>query len=116
MVTRTVTVHTDDIDGTEGAETVRFSLQGTAFEIDLNEGNLGDLLEALHPYITKARKIGTAPAAGASRRSSTSTAGSRDYDPKVVRAWASENDVVVPARGRVPSAVIESWRQAHADV
>lgn len=30
-----------------------------------------------------------------------------------VRGWAAANGLVVPARGRIPSDVLESWRDAH---
>ncbi|MFF3256490.1 histone-like nucleoid-structuring protein Lsr2 [Actinacidiphila glaucinigra] len=35
----------------------------------------------------------------------------RDYEPRTVRAWARDNGHEVPDRGKIPSAVIEAWRQ-----
>ncbi|MEV7602905.1 histone-like nucleoid-structuring protein Lsr2 [Kitasatospora sp. NPDC089797] len=36
----------------------------------------------------------------------------RDYDPKVVRAWASANGVEVSPAGVVPGHVVDAWRRA----
>jgi hypothetical protein len=35
-----------------------------------------------------------------------------DYPAAEVRAWAVENGVGCPERGRVPKAVVDAWRQA----
>ena len=55
-VVRTVTELTDDIDGGEAAETVSFALDGTSYEIDLNDENAAGLRDALAHYIGHARK------------------------------------------------------------
>ncbi|MFE9645812.1 histone-like nucleoid-structuring protein Lsr2 [Streptomyces sp. NPDC006365] len=34
-----------------------------------------------------------------------------DYDAAEVRAWARQNGHEVPARGRIPSPVLDAWRQ-----
>ena len=46
---------TDDIDGGDADETVRFSLDGRSFEIDLSAANASKLRSSLRPYIEKAR-------------------------------------------------------------
>jgi len=52
---------TDDLDGTEGAETVQFfSLDGEMFEIDLSEDNHAKLKQALSPFIEHGRKAAPA--------------------------------------------------------
>ena len=33
-------------------------------------------------------------------------------EPKAVRAWAASNKIEIPARGRIPAAVIEQYRAA----
>ncbi|MFC1410477.1 hypothetical protein ACEZCY_14555 [Streptacidiphilus sp. N1-12] len=33
------------------------------------------------------------------------------YDTAVIRAWARENNVPCPPTGRVPQAVVDSWRE-----
>ena len=47
----------DDLDGTEATETVAFGLDGTTYEIDLNDANAAALREALSGYVGHARKV-----------------------------------------------------------
>lgn len=113
MATKTITTYTDDLDGTDtDVDTVKFALFGTTYEIDLSKDNQDKLEKALEPYLNVARKA-TTPAAS-TRRSTTKTASAGSgYDPKAVRAWALEHDVAVPARGRIPHAVLEQYSAAH---
>ncbi len=111
MAKRATTLLIDDIDGSEAAETVTFGLDGTLFEIDLNETHAEDLREVLAPFVSVARRV-----SGASRRGQAS-AGSEpqskaEVDPKAVRAWAEANGVTVNARGRLKADVIEQYRAA----
>jgi len=57
------TLFIDDIDGGEADGTVRFALDGTDYEIDLNAKHSEELRSALGKYVSHARKVG-----GASRR------------------------------------------------
>src|SRR5437588_7375821 len=78
---------TDDLDGSEATETVAFSLDGTAYELDLNARNAASMRKAFDKYVGAARKAGRGAAragSGRSRRRSSS-----DVDPKAVRAWAA---------------------------
>ena len=45
----------DDLDGSEGAETIRYSVDGKDYEIDLSEKNAKRLRDALTEFIEKAR-------------------------------------------------------------
>ncbi|WP_294981886.1 Lsr2 family protein, partial [uncultured Microbacterium sp.] len=51
----------DDLDGTVlevgDGETVLFSLDGTAYEIDLTTDNAAALRDALAPYVAAARSV-----------------------------------------------------------
>ncbi|WP_311702624.1 histone-like nucleoid-structuring protein Lsr2 [Cellulomonas cellasea] len=60
LATHTHVLTTDDLDGTEGARTYRFAWGETGYEIDLSDAHRDELLRALEPYITAARKT-TAP-------------------------------------------------------
>jgi hypothetical protein len=106
----------DDFDGTEPAETVRFALDGKAFEIDLSRANANELRKTLRPYIDRAR--GARQAASPRRGKSTPTRGgtrrSEGYDRAEVRAWAKANRVRVSPRGRIANEVVEKWRKATA--
>ncbi len=109
MVKRTTTLLIDDIDGSEAAETVTFGLDGTTFEIDLNEHHAEDLREVLAPFVSVARR-----ASGAGRRGrasgSSKPQSKAEVDPKAVRAWAQANGVTVNARGRLKADVVEQYQ------
>lgn len=111
----------DDIDGTVlevgDGETVLFSLDGTAYEIDLTDENAAALREALEPYVAAARSVSaraggrkSSGAGGASGRRQKRS-GQRDYAP--IREWAAQNGHTVSERGRVPAAVLEAYDAAH---
>lgn len=56
MATRVITNVFDDLDGTAGATTVYFALEGTDYAIDLTEANHVALREALTPYVEAGRR------------------------------------------------------------
>ena len=64
----------DDIDGSDATETVSFGLDGTSYEIDLNDKNASALRDALAGYVGHARKVG--PASRRGRKSAASAASS----------------------------------------
>lgn len=107
----------DDLDGTvieagEG-ETVLFSLDGIAYEIDLTDSHAAELRGALERYVSVARSVGS------SRRSASPSAAWRPRrrsdqpDPAAVRAWARSEGLEVSERGRVSASVIEAYEAAH---
>lgn len=101
----------DDIDGSEATETVTFGLDGTTYEIDLNDENAGKLREALATYVGHGRKVGAGPRRG--RRTASSAAASGGPSAKEVREWARANGHDVPDRGRVSAEVREAYDAAH---
>jgi len=119
MARRIVHQLVDDLDGTVlevgTGETVLFSLDGTAYEIDLTDDNAAALRAALEPFIAAARSVSRAGSAvssgrgGSARRQKRS--GQRDYTP--VREWAAQNGYTVSERGRVPASVLEAYDAAH---
>ncbi|HVU72652.1 MAG TPA: Lsr2 family protein [Mycobacteriales bacterium] len=109
-VRREVIEHlTDDLDGSAAAETIRFSIDGRGYVIDLNKKNAAALRKALDPYRAAARRDS---AARSSRRPGSAARPGGSVDAKAVRAWAKANRVKVPARGRIPSAVLEKYNAA----
>ena len=122
MARRIVHQLVDDLDGTvlePGAgETVRFSLDGTAYEIDLTDENAAAFRDELAPYVAAARSVSAR--AGASGRGSPGSgggarrqkrAGQRDYAP--VREWAAQTGDTLSDRGRIPAPVLEAYDAAH---
>jgi hypothetical protein len=100
----------DDIDGSEATETVTFGLDGTSYEIDLNDTNAAALREAISPYVGHARKVGRA----SGRRATKASSGSGGGTPaKEIRDWARSNGYDVPDRGRIPADVREAFEAAN---
>jgi hypothetical protein len=97
----------DDIDGSEATETVSFGLDGTTYEIDLNDDNAAALRDALGPYIGHGRKVGNAARRGR-RPAATNGPSARE-----IRDWARANGFDVPDRGRVSAEVREAYDKAH---
>jgi hypothetical protein len=61
MAKRVKIIMTDDIDGGEATQTVRFGLDGREMEIDLTDANAIKLRKALLPYISAGRRVRSAP-------------------------------------------------------
>ena len=89
-------VITENIDGTEGAESVSFDIDGTTYEIDLATQNRVRLEQTLAPFIAAGRKV--RPAA-----SSRSRPGRTADDRATVRLWAGRKGCRYPnAAGSAP--------------
>jgi len=109
MAKKTVVLLEDDIDGSEATETLSFALDGSDYEIDLNEGHAKELREALTRFTNAGRKV-----SGARGRPASRTKSSQDGpDAKAVRMWAAENGIPVNARGRIQAEVVEKYEAAH---
>lgn len=102
-------VYTDDLDGTHGAEPVKFGWDEIWWEIDLSEANREKLLGLIQPYLDKARppERGTAPAAPARQRR-----GARAAEEKI--DYATAEHAGYPHQGRVSPAEAEYVRE-HLD-
>ena len=118
MAQKTIVHLTDDLDGSEATQSVEFGYQGKTYRLDLNDRNAAELEEALAPYIAAAQNVTEAAGSGrGGRRTSPpkqNSGDSKDYNPKAVRAWAQDNGVQVPARGRIPGKVVEQFRAAQS--
>lgn len=97
----------DDIDGTEAAETLAFSVDGVSYEIDLNSEHAEQLRESFAPWVRAGRRVG-------GRRSTQKATSKQRNDLAEVRAWAKEQGLQVAERGRVSQDVQDAYRAAHA--
>jgi hypothetical protein len=97
----------DDIDGGEAVETVLFSVDGTAFEIDLNAQNAQALRDAVALYRARGRKVRTQRTARRHARLPQSGPSTGE-----LRAWALANGHAVADRGRVSQTVRDAYRAA----
>ena len=69
MAQKVQTLFIDDIDGSAAEGTVRFGLDGTEYEIDLNAGHARELRDALARYVDAARRISSSARSARARRS-----------------------------------------------
>lgn len=104
MATQTLIEYVDDLDGSKGADTIRFSLDGTEYEIDLNGVHAKKFRKAVKPYAAAGRPV-RRPAA---RR----TPQSRDRSGEV-RRWARTRGYKVGAKGRIPAEIQRAYAAAH---
>ena len=110
MAQRVNIVLVDDIDGSDATQTVAFGLDGTNYEIDLNDENAAELRDALASYVGHGRKVGRGAAKRGRAAAPASPAGP---SAKEVREWARANKYKVPERGRIPADVREAYDAAH---
>lgn len=105
----------DDLDPTretDAQETVRFSLDGVDYEIDLSEENASALREALGRYVLAATKVGrsranTTKSANGHKPSGTSAADRQRN--AAIRQWATEQGMEVTSRGRIPGDIVRAY-------
>jgi hypothetical protein len=103
-------VFVDDLDGSEAEGTVRFGLDGSEYEIDLNAGHAQALREALAPYVSAARRAG----GGAARRPARTArrVPATGLNTTEVREWAKSQGIDVKDRGRVPAELVVKFKAA----
>ena len=107
MAKRTITMLVDDLDGSQAAETISFSVDGVSYEIDVNEGNAAKLRDDFAVWIAHATRVGGRKRTGSARVAS----GKEDLD--AIRTWARANGFTVADRGRISAAVKEAYAKAH---
>ncbi|WP_329072571.1 histone-like nucleoid-structuring protein Lsr2 [Amycolatopsis sp. NBC_01480] len=105
----------DDIDGSDAAQTVPFTLDGVTYEIDLSDDNAARLRDEFAPFVAAGRRTG-----GRKTRSTTpSTNGTKvatnREHTRAVRAWARENGWPISDRGRIPAEVLTAYDTAQQE-
>lgn len=105
---RTVIELISDISGEEASETVTFGFDGVEYEIDLTDTEAAGLREALQPFAGAGRRVG-------GRRTTRKTAGSGAAgleERAAIRAWANQQGLPAPDRGRIPAATVLAFQAA----
>ena len=119
MATKVTKTLIDDLDGTEASETVRFTIGGKPYEIDLSAKNAKQLDKLLEPY--KARRAGgrasTRLKARASRASGAAPTGAAKgktlfsglnaEQKNAFRRWAN-----MPNARRISDERVQAWIDA----
>jgi hypothetical protein len=106
MAQKVHTLYVDDLDGSDAEGTVRFGLDGTHYEIDLNAAHATELRGALAPYVEAGRKV--RGRAGRNR----GKAGAKGINSNEIRDWAKTNGLEIKNRGRVPADVVAKFLTA----
>ncbi|MFN8099844.1 MAG: Lsr2 family protein [Dermatophilaceae bacterium] len=108
MASRTEIILVDDLDGSEihqGGETLRFTVDGADYEIDLSSANAEKFRSAVRPFVERGRRVrGRAPAAP--------TRGTTRIDReqlKAARTWLRAHGHEVSDRGRVKAELMEIY-------
>jgi hypothetical protein len=98
MATKRTVPLDDDLEGGPAAETVRFSVGGTEYEIDVNKKSAAAFRRTLAPFAGHARRAGRS-AAGRERGAA-------------IGAQAAGQGIAVSARGRIPADVVAQFDAA----
>jgi phosphoglycolate phosphatase-like HAD superfamily hydrolase len=111
MATRTTTQMIDDLDGTisDDVATVRFSVDGALYEMELSPENRAKLDAAVRPFAERAR-IGLHTPSGAPKNKRYKRQGTPAWK---IREWAGENDIAVADRGRISQEIVAQYEEAN---
>jgi hypothetical protein len=95
----------DDIDGSDADETVQFGLDGSQYEIDLNNDHAQELRGQLGRYAKAARKV----TGSASRSARVYRTSGNDTRNEKIRDWARAKGLDVNDRGRIPDDILTQY-------
>lgn len=100
----------DDLTGGPADETIEFSLDGRAYEIDLNARHASEFRDRLVPFTEHARLVRPQRA-----RITVRSAASRERS-RQIRLWAEQRGFALAPHGRLPGNVIQQYeREQGAD-
>lgn len=108
MAQRVEVILVDDIDGGDAVETVVFSVDGTAYEIDLSAANAQKLRDDFATWTGHARR-----SSGGARKSAAGVRRARRSDLAQIREWARSKGHKVSDRGRVSADIQKAYDDAH---
>ena len=104
----------DDIGQLEASETVRFGVDGSAYEIALSARQASELRSMAGRYISVARRV--RPARPTARQQHQLRPRARvQTDPEQsrrIRSWAMERGLLASPRGRIPQHVVDEYEAA----
>jgi Lsr2 len=109
MAQNVTVVLIDDIDQSKAAETVRFGVDGTAYEIDLSARHASELRSMIGRYIKVARRTQSAPARARQIPPSRPRTQMDREQSRRIRSWAMERGLLASPRGRIPQHVAEEY-------
>jgi Lsr2 len=114
MAKETVTRLIDDLDGGAAHETVRFSLDGLLYEIDLSSKNAKKLRSELGTYVEHGSRVSgtsTSRVAGARTARGNGVAPNADQN-RAIREWAQSKGYEISARGRIKQGIVDEFHRS----
>jgi len=99
----------DDLSGEDADGTVRFSVDGADYEIDLTAAHAAELRGTLEKYTAHARRLRGTPGSRGARTPPTG----RDETRKI-RDWAKAHGYNPSARGRISQDIQQAYAAAQA--
>ena len=103
----------DDIGQLEASETVRFGVDGSAYEIALSARQASELRSMAGRYISVARRV--RPARSPAQQHQPRPRARVQMDPEQsrrIRSWAMERGLLASPRGRIPQHVVAEYEDA----
>src|SRR5699024_7153282 len=101
MARETIINLIDDIDGSKADVTIKYSFEGSNYEIDLTDDHAEDFREHMQEWLDRSRRVGLA-------RNTARTGGASSETAKI-REWAREQGIDVPTRGRLCEEIMKAY-------
>lgn len=108
MAEETITRLIDDLDGGDATQKVLLGLNGEWRALDLNDKNHKALLAGIERFWAAGTATRFASAGG--QRTRGVAKAKRGYDISMLREWAAEKKVNIPARGRISGQTVEQFQ------
>lgn len=108
MASKTSVELIDDLTGEAADESVRFSLDGIEYVIDLTEANAAELRDRLAAFVENARRVKAVKGVRAEKRK-----GLGREQNQAIREWARAQGEKVNERGRIPAELVVRFQDAH---
>jgi hypothetical protein len=100
----------DDIYQWEASETVRFGVDGSAYEIELSARQASELRSMAGRYISVARRMQSAPSRARQQQHQPRPRTQMDREQsRRIRSWAVERGLLASPRDRIPQHVVEEY-------
>jgi hypothetical protein len=102
----------DGIGQREASETVRFGVDGSAYEIELPARQASELRSMAGRYISAARRIQPAPSRARQQHQPRPRTQMDREQSRRIRSWATERGLLASPRGRIPRHVADEYEAA----
>jgi hypothetical protein len=112
MAPSVTTMVIDDTGHLEASETVRFGVDGSAYEIELPARQASELRSMAGRYISAARRIQPAPSRARQQHQPRPRTQIDREQSRRIRSWAVERGLLASLRGRIPQHVADEYEAA----